>query len=275
MQPELKSSLFRWSILLGGNALVGIFAPLAIATRTTPGNTTEVFHTLDNTENRAIEPQTTQKSAAAKATKPFTTLVAANNETLFLFGTVESPNSSALVSDIHRMNEESSKAPILLVIDSPGGSVMDGAKVISAIESSRRPVLTVCYGLCASMAAMIHQYGTKRLMVDRSILMFHNASGSVEGEVTKMISHLTFVNDYVNKMDRYVAHRANMNFSDFSKLQASEIWIDAEDSYGLYSDQTISLNLTQLKKEKTAPFSEYLKQSHKQLSNENFKNVVY
>lgn len=69
--------------------------------------------------------------------------------------------------------------PIYLLINSPGGSVMDGALIISAIEASKAPVYTICTQLCASMAALIHQYGHTRYMVDRSILMFHPAAGGL------------------------------------------------------------------------------------------------
>ena len=87
----------------------------------------------------------------------------------------------------------SSPEPMYVFIDSPGGSVLSGAQIISAIQAAKGPVNTLCVGICASMAAMIHQFGTNRLVLDRSFLMFHPASGGAEGEVDKMYSRLTTI----------------------------------------------------------------------------------
>jgi len=119
---------------------------------------------------------------------------------------------------------------IWLLIDSPGGSVTVGGQILTAVQSSGVTVNTVCLGLCASMAAIIHQYGTKRFMVDRSLLMFHEASGGVSGPISQMLSRLTTMDRYVNKMIKYVAKRSGHKLSEFKSQLGPELWIDAEDA---------------------------------------------
>lgn len=149
-------------------------------------------------------------------------------------------NSYAIARDI---SEKAKIGPVYLVLNSPGGSVMDGALIISAMESAANPVHTICIGMCASMAAMIFEHGSKRLMVDRSILMFHNASAGVRGELTKMNSRLATLNRFILKLENYVADRAQIPYAVYRQHSDEEWWTDAEDSIanGL-ADGLVSLN---------------------------------
>jgi len=134
--------------------------------------------------------------------------------------------------------------PIFLFIDSPGGSVVIGGSILTAMEESESPVYTVCLRICASMAAMIHQYGTNRYMVDRSVLMFHRASGSAQGYVEEMDSRITFFKRYVHKINERVAKRTGNDVAALEYLYASEKWLDAEDANLInFSDATVRLNL--------------------------------
>lgn len=163
-------------------------------------------------------------------------------DTLSLTGEI-GDNAEQLANQINDLRP--STKPLYLLIDSPGGSVLQGSKLVSAIESSRRPIYTVCQSLCASMAAIIHQYGVKRYMINRSILMFHEASSSAEGYVPHMLSELTMTNKLNHKMDTYIAKRSGQSPELFIlKVGANNIWSDSDDSLkDHYSDGTIALHM--------------------------------
>lgn len=163
--------------------------------------------------------------------------------TIALFGEVESNSVDYVISRILVMEAESTK-PIYLLISSPGGSVFDGERLLSVMESSRAPVHTVCISLCASMAAIIHQYGVQRLALDRSVLMFHDASGGLSGEVKKMQSMLNLIAYKLERTDRYIAKRSGMSYEEFASLHKYDLWIEAipAKKIGLV-DKIISLKL--------------------------------
>jgi ATP-dependent Clp protease, protease subunit len=123
-----------------------------------------------------------------------------------------------------------SKEPIVILIDSPGGSILSGEKVVSAIEASRADVYTVCVGMCASMAAIIHAYGTKRLATDRAILMYHDASAMVGGRVGEMLSILNLIRRKLDKTNHYIANRSRLSYQELLSLGANNFWIDSEDA---------------------------------------------
>jgi ATP-dependent Clp protease protease subunit len=152
-----------------------------------------------------------------------------SNQVINLTGEV-GPNVDDIINQLNKLNKQSKFSEIYLLIDSPGGSVLDGAKLVSAIEASKTPVITVCTAICASMAAIIHQYGVKRLMIDRSALMFHDAAGGLQGPLPQMRSRLNFFDRLTAKMDAFIAKRVGMELETFLTLLHSEIWLDAEDS---------------------------------------------
>jgi ATP-dependent Clp protease protease subunit len=173
----------------------------------------------------------------APTIKNIQTIKPDTNRTVFIYGEISF--SVAEVAETIKNLSQQSKDPIYLLINSPGGSVLDGALVISAIEASPAPVYTVCLQICASMAAMIHQYGHKRMMVDRSILMFHDAAGGLQGYMHHMVSRLNQMHNYIHKMDKYISQRSGINFERYLQEANRELWLDAEDATGLQLNDSI------------------------------------
>ncbi len=150
------------------------------------------------------------------------------DRTINVFGPIGN-NAHQAAAAIRSMNTMS-KSPIYVVLYSPGGSVIDGAALISTMQASDAPVHTICYSFCASMAAMIHQYGIQRYMTDRSILMFHPASFGTQGEVDKVFSQTQTIQRYINKIEIEVANKMKISFDEYKKRASKEYWIDSEDS---------------------------------------------
>jgi ATP-dependent Clp protease protease subunit len=166
---------------------------------------------------------------------------------LFLTEEVTAESSNKVIDGIRDANHKKPGQPIYLLLDSPGGSVLDGARVISAIQASKAPVYTVCLQICASMAAMILEYGHERYAVDRSIVMFHPASvGTMyQGELDKLVSRFSFLKRFVDKMDYYTASRSGQSYESFKAKSSRELWIDAEDALrDHYIDKIVRVDLS-------------------------------
>jgi len=148
---------------------------------------------------------------------------------------------NAIIEELENIKNNSTK--VYLVIDSPGGSVIDGARLISYMESSSLEINTVCESLCASMAAQIFEAGRNRYMVNRSILMFHQASGGTRGTLEGMLSQLTMIKLYVDRLDASVAARAGLDYTEFKQKIAYEYWLEAADAVDTrLADQLISIS---------------------------------
>lgn len=78
------------------------------------------------------------------------------------------------------------KKRIQVWINSPGGVVMDGYSIYSAILKTNTPVDTYAMGGVASIAAVIFQAGRKRIMADYAWLMYHNPFGGNDKVLSTM-----------------------------------------------------------------------------------------
>lgn len=159
---------------------------------------------------------------------------------------INSPIGSNILDVVNKLRklEAANNKPIFMTIDSPGGSVIDGRGLIAQMQSMKSPIYTVCTKMCASMAAIIHQYGTERYALDGSILMFHPASGGAQGQLDNMLSLLGTIKSYLNKMNAYIISRSKMSKEDFDKAMAYELWLDAEDAQEKgFVDKIVSINV--------------------------------
>lgn len=172
-------------------------------------------------------PKLQEKELSIKS-KSIKRLSLPTNRLVVLLGQV-GPNALDAAAMINNLSQQSSD-PIFLILSGPGGSVVTGSMLISAIQASKAPVYTICDVLCASMDAMIHQYGVKRYMTDRTIIMFHPASAGTSGDVDRMYSMSSFLKRYTGKMELEVAKRQGITFEQYKLKTSTELWIDAEDA---------------------------------------------
>lgn len=146
------------------------------------------------------------------------------DDVVTLYGTVNATTAASVIDQLKKIQDKSTK-PIYFFIDSPGGEVFQGTKIIDAMLASKRPIYTVDIGMAASMAAFIHSYGTKRFMLPHAIIMFHNASGSFEGEASKMQSRMTMLALVMGDFNNNVVKRTGVTLDELQAKENVEWWI--------------------------------------------------
>ena len=72
------------------------------------------------------------------------------------------------------LESEATGEPIVLYIDSPGGSVDSGLAIYDTIRMMSSPVTTVVAGMAASMGSIVFLAGEKRIMLPHSRLLIHD-----------------------------------------------------------------------------------------------------
>lgn len=173
---------------------------------------------------------TGEKYVVSKGASPVSRIEPSSNNNVVLLDTEVFGESVDAVIDQFETLRRSGVKKAYLLITSPGGSVIAGAKLISYMDASPMEVDTICEIICASMAAHIHQAGKTRFMVDRSILMFHPASGGAQGTIEQMLSQINMYKTLVDRLDANAASRSNMDYAQFKGLVAHELWMDSQTS---------------------------------------------
>ena len=129
---------------------------------------------------------------------------ATRHRTLLLCGEITPELSCSLVMQLEYLSLESEE-DIILYIDSPGGSVSAGLAIYDAMQRSRCDVVTVCFGMAASMAAVLVAAGThgKRYCVPYGELRIHQILGGMQGQASDIeiaAGHLLNRKELLNRL---------------------------------------------------------------------------
>jgi ATP-dependent protease ClpP protease subunit len=91
-------------------------------------------------------------------------------------GPVQEPMSERVAAAIERYRAD--PRLLVLLLNSPGGSIEHGRKVVAVMRARKRPVNTLVQkaGVCASMCVPISLSGTQRMADPEARFMFHEAS---------------------------------------------------------------------------------------------------
>ncbi|XP_034184025.1 caseinolytic protease proteolytic subunit [Osmia lignaria lignaria] len=103
-----------------------------------------------------------------------------------LMGPITDNVSSVVIAQLLFLQSESSKNPIHMYINSPGGSVTSGLGIYDTMQYVLPPVATWCVGQACSMASLLLAAGTKgmRHSLPNARIMTHQPSGGVSGQAT-------------------------------------------------------------------------------------------
>lgn len=130
---------------------------------------------------------------------------------------------------------------IYLVLNSPGGSIDAGFKIIETAKGLKQKVHTVSI-FSASMSFIISQYLDTRFVLDSSVLMSHRGyasglEGQVPGSLNTRVNRLTAD---LEKVNLRVAKRAKMSAEAYRALIADELWMDGPEALQFgFADQQV------------------------------------
>ena len=146
------------------------------------------------------------------------------NRRLFVNSEIDSSVVDAIVYHILRYNREDKeidikdRKPILLYINSPGGSVPDGYVLIDAIIASKTPVYTINQGYCYSMGFLIFLAGIKRFTMQSSTFLMHDGSTMGWDSTAKMKDRMDFETNQVEKYTKnYIISRTSIDSKLYDK----------------------------------------------------------
>jgi len=98
---------------------------------------------------------------------------------IFLGSGIDDQVADSLVAQLLFLEAEDPEKDIQIYINSPGGSVTAGLAIYDTMQQVAPDVVTICYGLAASMGAFLLSGGTKgkRLALPNARLMIHQPLG--------------------------------------------------------------------------------------------------
>jgi ATP-dependent Clp protease protease subunit len=103
---------------------------------------------------------------------------------IFLGTGIDDQVADSLVAQLLFLEAEDPEKDIQIYINSPGGSVTAGLAIYDTMCQVSPDVVTICYGLAASMGAFLLSGGTrgKRLALPNARIMIHQPLGGAQGQ---------------------------------------------------------------------------------------------
>ena len=124
-----------------------------------------------------------------------------------------------------------------IVLNSPGGSVIDGLALYDFILDLRgrgHHVTTKALGYAASMGGILLQAGDKRIVGRHAYVLIHEVSKGAIGSLTEIEESLEFGKRLQDRLLAILAERSTMTVAQIKrKWKKTDWWLDAEESTNL------------------------------------------
>ncbi len=162
---------------------------------------------------------------------------------VFLGTPVDDQVADSIVAQLLYLDAEDPEKDIQIYINSPGGSVYAGLAIYDTMQQIRPDVVTICFGLAASMGAFLLSGGTKgkRMALPSSRIMIHQPLGGAQGQAVEIeiqAKEILYIKKRLNDM---LAEHTGQPFDTIAADTERDFFMSAQEAvdYGLI-DQVIS-----------------------------------
>ncbi|CAF0711655.1 unnamed protein product [Brachionus calyciflorus] len=147
------------------------------------------FHTSELKKSPLIPIVIEQSGRGERAYDIYSRLL--KERIICFMGPVTDELASVVVAQLLFLQSESSKKPIHMYINSPGGSVTAGLAIYDTMQYIVPPIATWCVGQACSMGSLLLTAGSPgmRHSLPHSRIMIHQPSGGVQGQATDILIH--------------------------------------------------------------------------------------
>jgi ATP-dependent protease ClpP protease subunit len=121
-------------------------------------------------------------------------------------------------------------AQIDLRLNSPGGSVWDGAAIYHALRNHPAKVIATVDGLAASAASFIAMAGDEVVMESAGTLMIHDAFTVLAGNADDLRTEADLLDKLSDTIAGIYAEKSGRPLADFRALMKAETWFNADEA---------------------------------------------
>ncbi|OUL37516.1 ATP-dependent Clp endopeptidase, proteolytic subunit ClpP [Nostoc sp. T09] len=162
---------------------------------------------------------------------------------IFLGTPIDDAVANSIVAQLLFLDAEDSEKDIQLYINSPGGSVYAGMAIYDTIQQIRPDVVTICFGLAASMGAFLLTAGTagKRMSLPDSRIMIHQPLGGAQGQAIDIEIQAREILYIKAKLNQLLSQHTGQPLERIEADTERDFFMSADEAknYGLI-DQVIS-----------------------------------
>jgi ATP-dependent Clp protease protease subunit len=162
---------------------------------------------------------------------------------VFLGTQVDDTVADSIVAQLLYLEAEDPEKDIQLYINSPGGSVSAGMAIYDTMQQIQPDVVTICYGLAASMGAFLLAGGApeKRMSLPSSRIMIHQPLGGAQGQAVDIEIQAREILYLKRTLNELLSHHTGQPLEKIEIDTDRDFFMSPEESreYGLI-DQVIT-----------------------------------
>ena len=162
---------------------------------------------------------------------------------IFLGTEINDQVSDSLVAQLLFLEAEDPSKDIQIYVNSPGGSVTAGLAIYDTMQQISPDIVTICFGVAASMGAFLLSGGTKgkRLALPNSRIMIHQPLGGFQGQASDFEIHAKEILSMKKKLNEILAFHTKNEVDQIEKDTERDNFMNGEEAkeYGLI-DKVIS-----------------------------------
>lgn len=171
-----------------------------------------------------------------------TSLIENNNDVIYFSSHIDRFSSLKFTKIMNELNyvnysnfnyNENNNHQIDVVINSPGGSVLDGFMCMDAILLSKRPVNTIITGGCASAGSFMSIVGKKRYITPHGHILIHQLSGFSFGTYREILDDTENATKFMKTMKSIYKKYTKVPMSKLDELLKHDLWFDAKEAKDL------------------------------------------
>lgn len=162
---------------------------------------------------------------------------------VFLGTQVDDAVADSIVAQMLYLEAEDPEKDIQLYINSPGGSVTAGMAIYDTMQQISPDVVTICFGLAASMGAFLLTSGAagKRMALPNSRIMIHQPLGGAQGQAVDIEIQAKEILYHKQQLNELMAYHTGRSLEKIAEDTERDFFMSADQAkdYGLI-DQVIS-----------------------------------
>lgn len=162
---------------------------------------------------------------------------------IFLGTPIDDTVSDSIVAQLLFLDADDPEKDIQIYINSPGGSVTAGMAIYDTMQQIRPDVVTICFGLAASMGAFLLTAGApgKRMSLPNSRIMIHQPLGGAQGQAVDIEIQAKEILHHKRTLNGLLAHHTGQPIERIEEDTERDFFMSAEvaQEYGLI-DRVIS-----------------------------------
>lgn len=168
---------------------------------------------------------------------------------VFLGTQVDDAVADSIVAQLLFLDAEDPEKDIQLYINSPGGSVTAGMAIYDTIQQIRPDVVTICFGLAASMGAFLLTAGAKgkRMSLPSARIMIHQPLGGAQGQAVDIEIQAKEILYHKSRLNELLAHHTGKPLERIEADTERDFFMSAEEAknYGLIDSVISRQNIPQ------------------------------